>query len=145
MRNYHSYTPRSQGALTGLGEGPLLLTLLSWDLTLPSGPPRSKYPLSSFHNTAICATEARKVAATFSRHLLLGPTTPMALPSATKRSQSQEGRRVAVARASGSISKPHSDKVCREPVLYHILSGPLLSSQTHWHLLGTWTRWPGRD
>lgn len=52
--------------------------------------------------------------------------------------------RGAVARASGSISEAHSDKVCQEPFLYHILSEPLLSSQTHWHLLGTGTRWPGR-
>lgn len=55
----------------------------------------------------------------------------MVMPSAIRWDQSQEGHREAVARASGSISEPRSDKVCQEPFLYHILSEPLLSSQTH--------------
>lgn len=47
------------------------------------------------------------------------------------------------ARTPGSISKPHSDKVCQEPILKHILPVPPWSSQKHCHLLGTLTRWPG--
>lgn len=47
------------------------------------------------------------------------------------------------ARTPGSVSKPHSDKVCQEPILKHILPVPPWSSQKHCHLLGTLTRWPG--
>lgn len=47
------------------------------------------------------------------------------------------------ARTPGNISELHSDKVCQEPILKHILQEPPWSSQKHWHLLGTLTRWPG--
>lgn len=146
MRNYHSYVSLSQGAPRGLRRRPSDTHPALPGPNTPISIPDVKTPSALILQCSYLRhSEAGKVAAAFPRQLILGPTTPVALPSATEWSQSQEGRRAAVARAPGSISKPHSDKVCGEPVLYHILSGPLLSSQTHWHLLGTGTRWPGRD
>lgn len=77
------------------------------------------------------------------RQLLHCPTTPVVPPSAAQSNWSQEGNRAVPARTSGSMSAPHSDKVCQEPILKHILPELLWSSQRHWHLLGTLTRWPG--